>query len=250
MAPIRLDHIAIALPHIADAAAALVDVLGGIPESIQPSRGFRWATWTYAGGGRIEILEPVGPDGFLRRFLAAHGPGIHHVTFKVPDLGAMCDRAGARGYQVVGRNEADPSWKEAFLHPNDALGIVVQVVEVGAASPADAPRPLPAGPPDAPRPVRIVGLRMRARSPERALVQWRDLLEGRVDETPEGGLTFHWPRSPMRIAVELDPTGAEGPIGIDLVGAPPAVALEAAGARLGTRLHAIPRRLADGIPSE
>ncbi len=99
MDPIRLDHIAIALPRIAEAPPALVGVLGGIPESIQPSRGFRWATWTYG------------------RFLSAHGPGIHHVTFNVPDLAAMCDRAEARGYRVVGRDESDPSWKEAFLLP-------------------------------------------------------------------------------------------------------------------------------------
>ncbi|HET9924478.1 MAG TPA: hypothetical protein VFS98_10180 [Methylomirabilota bacterium] len=43
MPPIQLDHIAIALPRIADAPAVLVDVLGGVPERSQPAGGFRWA---------------------------------------------------------------------------------------------------------------------------------------------------------------------------------------------------------------
>jgi hypothetical protein len=75
MPPIRLDHIAIALPRIADAPSVLVDVLGGVPERSRPAGVFRWASWTFAGGGVIEILEPTGPDGFLHRFLAAAPAG-------------------------------------------------------------------------------------------------------------------------------------------------------------------------------
>ena len=126
MPSILLDHIAIALPRIADAPPVLVAVPGGAPERVQPSGVFRWASWTYAGGGRIEILEPMGVDGFLHRFLATHGPGVHHVTFKVPDLDAVCRRAERHGYGIVGRDESDASWKEAFFHPKQALGIVVQ----------------------------------------------------------------------------------------------------------------------------
>lgn len=129
MPPILLDHIAIALPRIADAPAAFVDVLGGVPERTRPAGVFRWASWTFAGGGIIEILEPAGPDGFRHRFLAARGPGVHHVTFKVPDLAEVCRRAEACGSDIVGRDESDPSWKEAFLHPKQALGIVVQLAE-------------------------------------------------------------------------------------------------------------------------
>ena len=180
MPRIRLDHIAIALPRIADAPSVLVAVLGGVPERIQPAGVFRWASWTYAGGGRIEILEPMGADGFVHRFLAAHGPGVHHVTFKVPELDVVCRRAQHHGYRIVGRDESDPSWKEAFFHPKQALGIVVQLAEAGP-SPAGAPEDLAPGLPDAPAPARILGLRMRAHSRERALTQWRDILQAEVE---------------------------------------------------------------------
>ena len=177
MPSIRLDHIAIALPRIADAPSVLVTVLGGVPERIQPSGVFRWASWTYAGGGRIEILEPLGADGFVHRFLAVHGPGVHHITFKVPDLDAACRRAQDHGYDIVGRDESDPSWKEAFFHPKRALGIVVQLAEAGRSAPVE----LPPGLPDAPSSVRIVGLRMSAHSRARALTQWRDMPMSRMD---------------------------------------------------------------------
>ena len=236
MPSIRLDHIAIALPRIADASSVLVTVLGGVPERSQPSGVFRWASWTYEGGGRIEILEPVGPDGFLHRFLAAHGPGVHHVTFKVPDLDAVCRRAERHGYDIVGRDESDPSWKEAFLHPKQALGIVVQLAEMAPPSPPGHPGTISPGLPGAPPSVRILGLRMRAHSRERALRQWRDILQAEVEDGPVGELTFRWPDSPMRVLVDVDPTAAEGPLAIELASARGLAGLEEAGARLGIPL--------------
>ncbi|HEY7435797.1 MAG TPA: VOC family protein [Methylomirabilota bacterium] len=236
MPPIRLDHIAIALPRIADAPAVLEAVLGGVPSLSRPSGAFRWASWTYADGGCIEILEPMGSDGFLHRFLAAHGPGVHHVTFKVPDLGATCRRAEGLGYDIVGRDESDPAWKEAFLHPKQALGIVVQLAEVSPAPTSRDPGDVPPERPGAPPPVRVLGLRMRAHSRERALTQWHDILEAHAEERPGGGLAFHWPDSPMWIVVEVDPAAAEGPLAVELASDRVLSGLEAASARLGIRL--------------
>jgi catechol 2,3-dioxygenase-like lactoylglutathione lyase family enzyme len=213
---IVFDHIAIGVPRIADAPAVLVGALGGRPEAAKPSRGFNWGCWRFAGGGRLEILEPSGDDGFLHRFLTQRGPGVHHVTFKVPSLRDACQRAEAHGYAIVGRDESQPGWKEAFLHPRQALGVVVQFAE---ASGRDTPRfrlPLPPGPPDPPPPATVLGLRLRARSRERARTQWETVLQGESTEAEDGAVIYRWPGSPMRIAVEIDPGAAEGPIGIDV----------------------------------
>ena len=211
------DHIAIGMPRMADAPELLAGVLGGMPEHGRPSGVFRWGTWRFAGGGCIEIIEPMGVDGFLHRFLARRGPGIHHVTFKVPRLDEACQRARACGYTPVGHDDSDPSWKEAFLHPKQALGIVVQVVEVNRTLHAAKPRwPVPAGPQNPPPPVTLLGLRLRAHSRQRALTQWETILAGECTEDSIGALIFHWPGSPMRIAVEIDATGDEGPIAIEV----------------------------------
>lgn len=215
MSRVSFDHIAIGMARLADAPAVLAGRLGGLPDSGGPADGFRWACWRYAGGGRLEALEPRGEDGFLHRFLAQRGPGIHHVTFKVPSLRATCDRAAAHGYGIVGYDDADPSWATAYLHPKRALGIVVQLAE---SSSEGGPRPwaVPPGPPDPPPPVAVLGLRLRARSRERARVQWEAILEGEAGEGPGGELVYRWPGSPMRLVVEVDPAAEEGPLAIEV----------------------------------
>ncbi len=215
MSGIQFDHIAIAAQRIADAPPYLVGVLGGAPFFGMSADVFRFGQWEFEGGGRLEVLEPRGDDGFLHRFLAARGPGIHHVTFKVPDLAEARARATALGYGVVGYRAAVPRWKEAFLHPKDALGIVVQIVE----SPDDPPRghwrkppPMPVDPPPA---VRLLGLRLRAHSAARARRQWHALLGG-TESVEHGAHVYRWPTSPLSIVVEIEPTGEEGPTQIDV----------------------------------
>ena len=216
MRRILFDHIAIGVARTAHTAPFLAGELGGIPDSGYPSGVFTWGTYRFEGAGSIELLEPLGVDGFLHRFLAERGPGIHHVTFKVPSLDEVCARAEAAGYGIVGRDDSDPEWKEAFLHPKQALGIVVQFAEPG---PADGSTP-PATPPPAvaspPPPVTILGLRMRCQSRERAVTQWGAVLQGQMEDGPRGALFFRWPGSSMRLAVEIDPVQNEGPIAIEL----------------------------------
>ena len=215
------DHIALALPRMADAVPFLVGVLGGAPHS--GARGgpeFRFGTWRYANGGKIEVIEPIGNDGFVSRYLAARGAGIHHVTFKVPSLDAACDRARARGYDIVGYDDSYPDWKTAFLHPKQALGIVVQFAQTSGASEPRAWKP-PATVDNPPAPVSVVGLRMRVSDPERARLQWEEILQGTCASRDATRLLYCWPDSPMVITIDVDPSGAEGPPAIDLAAARP-----------------------------
>jgi len=214
---VRFDHIALALPRMADATPFLVGVLGGSPAFGADAGVYRFGQWRFANRARLEVLEPIGRDGFLHRFLAARGPGLHHVTFKVPSLHEACERAHAHGYEIVGKNDTNPYWKEAFLHPRHALGIVVQFAESarGGSAPPWTPPPAPL---DVPPPVAIVGLRMRARSRERARTQWVTILQGQEAEAQDLSVIYTWPRSPLRIAVEIDATREEGPLAIEIGG--------------------------------
>jgi len=214
--PILFDHIAIAMPRMADAAEFLVGSLGGEPYHGSPSRVYRFAQWRFSGGGRLEVLEPLGPDGFLSRFLAQRGAGVHHVTFKVPSLAEVCERAEAHGYKSVGFDDSNPSWKEAFLHPKQALGIVVQFAETPAGSEPLQPSAVPPGPANPPPAVTVRGLRMSARSGGRARAQWEGVLGGECAEGAAGELVFTWPGSPMRIVVGVDPTREDGPESVEL----------------------------------
>ena len=214
---ILFDHIAIGVSRTADAAPFLAGELGGIPDAGQPSGVFTWGTYRFEGGGSLELIEPLGGDGFVHRFLAERGPGIHHVTFKVPSLDEVCARAEEAGYGIVGRDNSDPDWREAFLHPKQALGIVVQFAQPGPSDGTASPSTPPPAVASAPPPVTVLGLRMRCQSRERAVTQWGTVLQGEMAEGPRGDLLFRWPGSFMRLAVEIDPVQNEGPMAIELV---------------------------------
>ena len=216
---VKLDHVAIGMSRIADATDFLVGRLGGRAESGGPGGAFRWACWRFEGGGRIEVIEPAGTDGFLHRFLAARGPGIHHVTFKVRSLAGAVARAEAEGYRVVGRDESDPDWLVAYLHPKEAQGIVIQLGQSDGSS-GRCPWEVPSGPPDPPPAAHVLGLRTRVRSAERARLLWERALGGTATDATDAELLFRWPGSPMRIVAEIAPDAEEGPVAIELGPAP------------------------------
>src|SRR5262249_34192796 len=95
-------------------------------------------------------------------FVARHGPGPHHLTYKVDDLATTLDRVRTAGYQPVNVDLSDPDWKEAFLHPREAHGTVVQPAEArgdwarwpsrSSRCGAKAPTVTPGGGPTRPRP--------------------------------------------------------------------------------------------------
>jgi hypothetical protein len=217
--------------------AFVVGELGARPTIGGPNVAFRGGQWRFANGALLELIEPSGPPGgFLERFLAARGPGIHHVTFKVPELSAAIARCRALGYELVGVSDAHPAWKEAFLHPKQAQGIVVQLAE---AHPElgdewnERWEPPPA-PPPARKPAALLALRLAARSREDALRQWRDCLGGDASEHGDA-LVFRWPDSPLRVVVEIDAGAESGPRWLELAAERPLALPDGAHPVLGAR---------------
>ncbi len=128
---VDLDHVAVAVEQ---QAAAWPRYGGDLPSAWVGgggTPGFWSAQVQYANGMRVEVLEPylVEQNDFLRRFLDRSGPGPHHLTFKVKDIVEAIAMAEAAGYRPVGVNLASDYWKEAFLHPKDAPGVVVQLAQ-------------------------------------------------------------------------------------------------------------------------
>jgi methylmalonyl-CoA/ethylmalonyl-CoA epimerase len=126
---LALDHTAIAVHSIAAALPLYRDLLGGQPshDNVSPDQGFRALQLRYPNGARLELLEPVGPRGFLHDFLARRGEGLHHVTFIVEDLREAVRAARAAGFRVVDESYERPDWQQAFIPPRDAHGTVVQL---------------------------------------------------------------------------------------------------------------------------
>ena len=145
-----LDHLAIGTPALAAGWELFGGVLCGTWADGYDPPGFWWGQLEFAAGPKIELLTPTGgPDAaFLERFLAARGAGPHHFNFLVTDIEDTLARIKAFGIEPVGINLADPAWKEAFLHPRDAHGIVIQVAQEAGTPASPPPRELPEpGPP-------------------------------------------------------------------------------------------------------
>ena len=146
-----LDHLAIGTPALTDGWELFGGVLGGTWAYGMDSPGYWWGQLRFASGPKIELLTPTGgPDGaFLERFLAARGAGPHHFNFLVSDITATLARVRAFGIEPVGVNLDNPHWQEAFLHPRNAHGIVIQVAQQAGEPAADTPPaglPAPAAP--------------------------------------------------------------------------------------------------------
>src|SRR6202161_1763658 len=129
-----LDHLAVGTPALSGGWQLFAGVLGGPWAYGGDSPGYWWGQLTFAAGPKIELLTPTGgPDAaFLDRFLTARGAGPHHFNFLVTDIEDTLARIRASGIEPVGVNLATPDWKEAFLHPRDAHGIVIQVAQQGS----------------------------------------------------------------------------------------------------------------------
>jgi methylmalonyl-CoA/ethylmalonyl-CoA epimerase len=215
--PYRLDHVAVAVPVLAEVAELVVGELGGVPAEGGPGLGFIGAQWRFLNDAHLEVLEPVGdPSGFLHRFLEQRGRGVHHVTFVVPDLSDAAERARAAGRNVVGYEDSLPSWKEAFLHPKSAHGLVIQLAEshpeLGGLWGPDFP--FPNSPPPAEPAARLEALRLNVHDLDRATALWAELLGGQAHEQ-SGVLAFRWHDSPLCIALESDPAQPEGAVALE-----------------------------------
>jgi methylmalonyl-CoA/ethylmalonyl-CoA epimerase len=126
----KLDHVAVAVHDAAETAKLFRDVLGaefaGFGDNVD--QGFRFVHYRFPGGGKVELVTPLG-EGFVSRFLDKRGEGVHHMTFTVSDLPAQVERMQAGGVELIMVNVEDPHWREAFIHPKNAHGVLVQVAE-------------------------------------------------------------------------------------------------------------------------
>ena len=145
-----LDHVAIGTHVLRDGWDLFGGLLGGSWVYGGDSPGFWWGQLKFRAGPKIELLTPAGDSDadFLERFLASRGAGPHHFNFIVPDISAALSRVRALGIEPVQVSLVSATWKEAFLHPKDAYGIVIQMAEQSGpppelAAPAQLPAPGP-----------------------------------------------------------------------------------------------------------
>lgn len=128
----RIDHIAIAVKDHDAAERFFCDVLGALPGGRfeASKKKFFWQSLVLGDQSRLELVSPSGEGGLLEGFLSKREGGFHHITLQTPDLDAMIRRLEEHGIPYFGRHEyPNGTWKEVFIHPRDAFGVLVQIAE-------------------------------------------------------------------------------------------------------------------------
>lgn len=129
----KIDHVGVAVRDKEGAERFLTEVLSAqkvIDEKwVYGGQEFNWAYFLLGEQGMIELISSSDPENFVNRFIDKRGEGLHHVTLQVEDLQEAVDFLHSKGIRVVDINTENPFWKEAYISPRDAFGVLIQLAE-------------------------------------------------------------------------------------------------------------------------
>jgi len=131
----RLNHVAIASPSIETAKKTYIELYGVsesdiTPTKEMPAQGVRYA-FVNLPNSQIELLEPLGPDSPIQKFLERNpAGGQHHVCFEVPDIHEARDAMVAKGATVLGEPRIGAHGTPIiFVHPKNSNGVLIELME-------------------------------------------------------------------------------------------------------------------------
>jgi methylmalonyl-CoA/ethylmalonyl-CoA epimerase len=128
----RLNHVAIAVPHVAAASLIYSRVLGArVSEPCPlPAHGVT-VVFVELPNTKIELLEPLGATSPVNSFLERNpAGGMHHICYEVDDIIATRDRLRSAGARVLGDGEPRLGAHDKpvlFLHPKDFCGTLIEL---------------------------------------------------------------------------------------------------------------------------
>jgi len=132
MEPRGIHHLGVAVEDL-DAAIALYDGsldLELVHRETVESQGVE-AVLLDIGENHVELLRPLSPDTPVGKFLAAKGPGLHHVAYQVSDIDSELGRIKAAGLRLIDETPriGIRGSRVAFLHPKATGGVLTEIVE-------------------------------------------------------------------------------------------------------------------------
>ncbi|MDQ6688367.1 MAG: methylmalonyl-CoA epimerase [Actinomycetota bacterium] len=129
-----IDHVGIAVPDL-DAAIELYETVFGmrvLHQETNAEQGVHEAMVSVGDSEScIQLLAPVDDDSTIAKFLDRSGPGLQQLAYRVTDVEQVCEILRGRGlrllYDVPRTGTADS--RVNFIHPKDAGGVLVELVE-------------------------------------------------------------------------------------------------------------------------
>jgi methylmalonyl-CoA/ethylmalonyl-CoA epimerase len=138
----RIDHVGIACRDLRKSIDLYRETfgLGVVTLEVHEDQGVREAMLAVgsgvsvpgaAGAGYVQLLEPLGPDTPVGKFLARRGEGIHHIGYGVADITEAMAAIGGGGVRLIDERPRHGSMGAsiAFLHPADLGGVLTELVQ-------------------------------------------------------------------------------------------------------------------------
>ncbi|AVT38793.1 methylmalonyl-CoA epimerase [Plantactinospora sp. BB1] len=134
-----IDHVGVAVADL-DAAIEFYQRVFGmrcVHTETNPEQGVREAMLQVGptpDGGCVQLLAPLTPDSTIAKFLDRSGPGVQQVAYRVADVDAACAALRDRGVRVLYETpkRGTAGSRVNFVHPRDAGGVLVELVEPAA----------------------------------------------------------------------------------------------------------------------
>jgi len=133
MLPYNIDHVAIAVTDLDASLAEFYRQYGVEPLSRETIDEQRVEEAMIAiGGSNVQLLQPLGADTPVGRFLDRNGEGLHHVAFAVTDIDTALEHLRATGTRLVDETPriGGGGHRIAFVHPTALAGTLVELVEM------------------------------------------------------------------------------------------------------------------------
>lgn len=134
----RLDHIAIAVPDLAEALRRFCDDLGLVLEGQEDVVSAQTRTaFLPVEGTHIELIHPLDGQGPVQKFLDTRGGGLHHLCFQTDDIDGDMARLQARGYRFLTEAPTPGAHgtRVVFIHPKSAGGVLIELAQHPAEHP-------------------------------------------------------------------------------------------------------------------
>ena len=134
---LRIDHVGIACRSLEATIERYVSVFGltVVAQEVNAEQGVREAMLaTSEGSSYVQLLEPLGDDTTVGKFLARRGEGMHHVGYAVADINAALAELAPKPFRLIDQRPRHGSMGAAiaFLHPADLGGVLTELVEPAA----------------------------------------------------------------------------------------------------------------------
>ncbi|WP_181312822.1 methylmalonyl-CoA epimerase [Nocardioides campestrisoli] len=132
-----IDHVGIAVPDLDEAIAFYRDTFGMhvTHEETNEEQGVREAMVAVGdSGSAIQLLAPLNDSSTIAKFLARSGPGLQQLAYRVTDVEAVSEVLRSRGVRLLydAPKRGTAGSRINFVHPKDAGGVLVELVEPAA----------------------------------------------------------------------------------------------------------------------